>query len=146
MPATSSFAKIRPRRGTLALWSSENPLLDEGEFVLEVPDSGIGTGISKIKVGDGIHRYNELPYSLDGTSAASITGGGVDVEHCNLISIRSATSTDWLEIDPIIRTNEIVYDRTLNSIKIGDGVSHYSELSFINAGGIITDLNAGFEG
>ena len=54
MSVVSSFAKIRPRRGTLANWSAENPLLDEGEFVMEVPDSGIGTGLTKIKVGDNI--------------------------------------------------------------------------------------------
>ena len=144
MAVVSSFAKIRPRRGTLALWSAENPLLDEGEFVLEVPDSGIGTGISKIKVGDGIHRYNELPYSLDGTSAASIIGGSVT--SFNMIQIRSGEASEWAEVDPILATNEIVYDKTYNSIKIGDGVTRYSELPFINSGGVITDLNAGFEG
>jgi len=146
MSVVSSFAKIRPRRGTLALWSSENPLLDEGEFVLEVPDSGIGTGISKVKVGDGIHRYNELPYSLDGTSATSIDGGSV-VSY-NTIKLRAGTDTQWREQDPVIRQNEIIYvtDPSINAIKVGDGVKRYSELGFINSGGVINDLNGGNEG
>ena len=145
MSVTSSFAKIRPRRGTLTQWSIENPLLDEGEFVIEVPDSGIGTGISKIKVGDGVHRYNELPYSLDGTSAASIIGGSVS--SFNMIQLRAGTAEQWAEIDPIIATNEIVYDQTKNSIKIGDGTKRYSELSFINAGDlVVTEIDGGFEG
>jgi len=144
MSVVSSFAKIRPRRGTLANWSVENPLLDEGEFVMEVPDAGIGTGLTKIKVGDGIHRYNELPYSFDATSAASIIGGGVT--SFNMIQIRSGSNSEWNEVDPIIATNEIVYDQTYNSIKIGDGVKRYSELSFINAAAVLEDINAGSEG
>ena len=72
--------------------------------------------ISKIKVGDGVHRYNELPYSLDGTSAASIIGGSVS--SFNMIQLRAGTAEQWADIDPIIATNEIVYDQTKNSIKI----------------------------
>lgn len=144
MSVVSSFAKIRPRRGTLSAWSLEDPILEEGEIAMEVPDSGVGTGISKMKVGDGIHKYTELPYSLDGTSAASIIGGSVT--SFNMIQIRSGTNPEWAELDPVIATNEIVYDQTYNSIKIGDGTSRYSELSFINAGGIVTEVNGGSEG
>ena len=146
MSIVSSFAKIRPRRGTLTMWSIENPLLDEGEFVLEVPDSGIGTGLSKIKIGDGIHRYNELPYSMDGEAANEIIGGSVIEQNSHLIQLRSGTAEEWAEQDPIIRKNEIVFDETYNSMKVGDGVHHYSELSFIYSGGVITDLNGGNEG
>jgi hypothetical protein len=144
MSVVSSFAKIRPRRGTLAAWSLEDPILEEGEMVVEVPDTGIGTGISKMKIGDGIHHYTELPYSLDGTSAASIIGGSVS--SFNMIQIRSGSSAEWAELDPIIATNEIVYDRSRNSIKIGDGVTRYSELPFINSGGVLTDIDGGSEG
>lgn len=139
-----SFAKIRPRRGTLEDWVLENPILDQGEIAFEYPNTGIGTGYCRLKVGDGIRRYSELPYSLDATSAASIVGGSVADSH--LISLRSGTSEAWAELDPILDENEIVFDRTNNSIKIGDGVSHYSELEFINSGGtFITDYDFGNE-
>lgn len=147
MSVVSTFAKIRPRRGTLSAWSTENPILDEGEFVIEVPNSGIGTGISKIKIGDGIHHYNELPYSMDGESASEIIGGGVIQQNAHLIQLRSGTAAQWAAEDPVIRKNEIVFDETYNSFKIGDGVSRYTELNFIMAGGVIpTDLNGGNEG
>ncbi len=146
MSVVSSFAKIRPRRGTLTAWSLENPILEEGEMALEVPDTGIGTGISKMKIGDGIHRYTELPYSLDGTSAIEIIGGGVIEEYSHLIQLRSGTAEEWALEDPIIRRDEVVYDRTANSIKIGNGTSRFSELPYVNAGGILNDINGGSEG
>lgn len=59
-----SFAKIRPRRGTASEWSSVNPVLVEGEIGIEVPDSGVGTGTVKIKFGDGVNAWNDLPYGV----------------------------------------------------------------------------------
>lgn len=47
--------RIQFRRGTSAEWSSVNPILAEGELVLE-------TDTSKIKIGDGNTVYNSLPY------------------------------------------------------------------------------------
>ena len=135
-----SFAKIRPRRGTLTDWVAENPILDQGEIALEYPNEGIGSGLSKMKIGDGIRHYSDLPYSLDATSAASIIGG--NVSSFNLIELRAGTETEWANIDPIIAENEIVFDRTNNSIKIGDGIHRYSELNYINSGGtFITDYD-----
>lgn len=127
-----SLAQIRIRRGTLNDWSLSNPILSEGEIGLEYPETGPGTGISKIKIGDGVTPYVNLPYSIDGSSAASIIGGNVSEFH--LIELRSGTEQEWADLDPIIASNEIVYDRTNNSIKIGDGVKHYSELDFIVSG------------
>ena len=59
-----SFAKIRPRRGTATEWSTKNPILGEGEIGIEVPDSGVGTGKVKIKFGDGVKEWNDLPYGV----------------------------------------------------------------------------------
>ena len=59
-----SFAKIRPRRGTASEWSSVNPILAEGEEGIEVPESGVGTGKVKIKYGDGVKHWNDLPYGV----------------------------------------------------------------------------------
>jgi len=59
-----TLAKIRPRRGTDAAFTSKNPLLEEGEMIFVVPDTGVGTGPSKIKIGDGENRYVDLPYAI----------------------------------------------------------------------------------
>ena len=127
-----SLAKIRIRRGTLNDWSLSNPILSEGEIGLEYPETGPGTGISKLKIGDGTTHYVDLPYSIDGTSAAAIIGGNVSEFH--LIELRAGDLSEWEDIDPIIGPNEIVFDKTKNSIKIGDGVKHYSELDYIVSG------------
>lgn len=150
MSIVSTFAKIRPRRGTRSLWSAENPVLEEGEFVLEVPDSGIGSGITKIKVGDGIKKYNQLPYALDGEAANAINGGGVIGEvgrDIHLIQLRSGTATAWETQNPVLAEHEIVFDETHYSFKVGDGIRPYKELPFIYSGGVITpDVDGGFEG
>lgn len=58
-----SFARIRPRRGTKSQWESANTVLAEGELGVEVPNTGVGTGVSKMKIGDGTNGWNNLPYA-----------------------------------------------------------------------------------
>lgn len=126
-----SYAKIRPRRGTADQWYRDNPVLFEGEFVIEHPATGVGTGLCKFKIGDGLTPYRELPYAFDGAAANAIMGGTVNAFH--LIQLRSGTSEEWELVNPILAKDEICYDSTLNSVKIGDGVSTWTELSFINS-------------
>ena len=126
-----SYAKIRPRRGTAYEWNTENPILHEGEFVLEVPDSGVGTGLSKFKVGDGVTPYRDLPYAFDGAAASAILGGTVDAFH--LIQLRAGTAEQWETVNPILEANEIAYDSTNHSLKVGDGIRHWNDLTFINS-------------
>lgn len=126
-----SYSKIRPRRGTLYEWSTYNPILYEGELAVEYPESGVGTGLCRFKIGDGVTKYSNLPYAFDGAAAASINGGSVDSFH--LIQLRSGTSQQWEIADPILDVNEIAYDSTQKSLKIGDGVHTWSELSYIRA-------------
>ena len=60
------FAKLRPRRSTKAEWETINPILKEGEMGIEVPDTGVGTGLCKFKLGDGYNKWSDLPYAFDG--------------------------------------------------------------------------------
>lgn len=48
-------AKIIPARDTAAVWSSLNPLLPEGV------EARITDSIGLYKIGDGVHRWNDLP-------------------------------------------------------------------------------------
>ena len=72
-----AYVKIRPRRGTKAEWEKYNIILAEGEFGIEVPDDGVGTGISNIKIGDGVTPWNDLPYGILGAGGG---GSGDDNE------------------------------------------------------------------
>ena len=60
---------LRPFRGTkgkaIENLTVENPL-KEGEIFFEYPDTGVGTGGGKIKMGDGETSYDELPYFFGG--------------------------------------------------------------------------------
>lgn len=59
-----SFYKIRPRSGTKSQWETANTVLAEREIGYELPDGGIGTGLVKMKMGDGVTPWNDLPYAV----------------------------------------------------------------------------------
>lgn len=57
---------IQPRGDSRAHWLDADPVLAEREFVLEYNELG---DVILMKVGDGIHKYSELPYKgLNGQS------------------------------------------------------------------------------
>lgn len=59
---------LRPRRGKKATATSQltaSAPLKRGEVFFEVPDTGVGTGTGKIKMGDGTTAYASLPYFLE---------------------------------------------------------------------------------
>ena len=138
-----SYAKIRPRRGTLYEWSTVNPILEHGELVVEYPDQGIGTGFCKFKIGDGTQHYNDLEYALDGASASGINGGGVETFHT--ICLRGGTEEEWKRVDPILQANEIVYDSTNNAFKVGDGTHKWSELEYTSSNSMDDIIECGDE-
>ena len=55
---------LRPRRGKEATAKSQNIVLKRGDVFFETPSGGVGTGIGKIKMGDGSTSYASLPYFL----------------------------------------------------------------------------------
>lgn len=62
---------LRPRRGKLATAKAQltaSAPLKRGEVFFEVPDTGVGTGYGKIKMGDGSTAYESLPYFLSQTT------------------------------------------------------------------------------
>ena len=133
-----AYSRIRPRRGTAYEWSTINPILEEGEWGVEVPDAGIGTGFSKFKIGSGDKHWNDLEYAFDGTAAASIDGGGVSEFH--IIQLRAGSTATWREFNPIINKNEIVYDTTKNAFKVGNGEDVWTDLPYTNSGSLVDDL------
>ena len=124
-----SFAKLRPRRGTKTEWLEFNPILMEGELGIEYPDTGIGTGLCKFKLGDGFTKWSELVYAFNAENATSIDGGTVSV--WNNIQFRRGTTDEWELADPIIEAGEPVFDITKGAIKIGDGEHSFNALDYI---------------
>lgn len=59
---------FKPKRGRRLTAENSNLLLQDGEMFCEVPDTGVGTGPGKIKMGDGITPYSELPYFINQVS------------------------------------------------------------------------------
>lgn len=55
---------LRPRRGKEATAKSQNIVLKRGEIFFETPAGGVGTGIGRLKMGDGSTSYASLPYFL----------------------------------------------------------------------------------
>jgi len=56
-----SFTKrIQLRRGTSSDWTTENPVLLEGEIGIELDSAR-----NRIKIGDGTTAWSSLPYFLD---------------------------------------------------------------------------------
>lgn len=123
------YAKLRPRRSTATEWSTINPILMEGELGIECPDSGIGTGLSKFKIGDSKTHWNDLPYAFDATAANAIYGGSPDVSYD--ICLRHGTTDEWESTNPVLKPAEIVFDSTLNCFKCGDGQHTFKELDYI---------------
>ena len=50
--------RILPRRDTEEKWNEINPVLREDEFIVIVVDKTC----KKYKLGDGVHKYSELPF------------------------------------------------------------------------------------
>ena len=130
--AFASFKNFRPRRSTKTEWETYDPILLEGEMGIEVPDAGVGTGLVKIKFGDGVKRWNQLPYGLDNT-AVSIDGGTVEDGH--EIRLRCGTTEEWNDANPILKLGEIAFDVTHMGVKVGDGVSRFMQLAYIGETG-----------
>jgi len=65
---------LRPHRGKASTMagSRSHIVLDVGELFVELPDTGVGTGESKIKIGDGKTQYKDLPYAIGDVSNNTI--------------------------------------------------------------------------
>ena len=70
----TSPIKFQLRRDTSTNWSSINPVLYAGE-------PGVETNTCQIKVGDGIHTWNQLPYVGSGgtTGPTGASGSGTTI-------------------------------------------------------------------
>ena len=61
--------RVQLRRDSAAAWAANNPILASGEMGIELPV--VNTDPVKIKVGNGIHNWNTLPYQPTGSSGGT---------------------------------------------------------------------------
>ncbi len=72
--------RFKLRRGTAANLATVNEVPFEGEIVYET-DQGLADGKYKIKIGDGVTSYNDLPYiSLGGGVESIVPGSHISVD------------------------------------------------------------------
>ena len=65
---------LRPKRGKKKTATDKltgTNVLVAGELFMEVPEKGVGKGPGKIKMGDGISDYEDLPYFIDPEQATN---------------------------------------------------------------------------
>ena len=68
---------IQYKRATASRWTEINPLLAAGEPGLEL-------GTNRVKYGDGVRRWNDLPYSAEASSGND--NSGQLTEHVNSLT------------------------------------------------------------
>jgi len=93
MPITNIANQFSPRRGAkTAMNNPSNPqsaiVLKAGELFIEYPDTGVGTGACKVKVGDGTTQYKDLPYAIENDAS----GATIDFDPDTSTTVATALS------------------------------------------------------
>ena len=122
-------ARIRQKRDTAANWTNNNPVLLNGELIV-VETS---TGAIRLKVGDGVKTFNQLPF-LDETLRTLITD--VDNNNSAVVMTRNGES-QLLDTFNIVKLSEEEYNQLIASntldpdtlyFTVGEGDEKYSKV------------------
>lgn len=122
-------ARIRQKRDTAANWTNNNPVLLNGELIV-VETS---TGAIRLKVGDGVKTFNQLPF-LDETLRALITD--VDNNNSAVVMTKNGES-QLLDTFNIVKLSEEEYNQLIDSntldpdtlyFTVGAGDEKYSKV------------------
>lgn len=102
------------RRGTTSAWESANPILQYGEPGYE-KDTG------KLKIGDGIHAWNELPYLTDETGAAGeVDDKSIELDAQGKISIYGFSAAEIGQMPVIGADGNIEWVKAVTSEELDD--------------------------
>ena len=121
--------RIRQKRDTAANWTNNNPVLLNGELIV-VETS---TGAIRLKVGDGVKTFNQLPF-LDETLRALITD--VDNNNSAVVMTKNGES-QLLDTFNIVKLSEEEYNQLVDSntldpdtlyLTVGEGDEKYSKV------------------
>lgn len=121
--------RIRQKRDTAANWTNNNPVLLNGELIV-VETS---TGAIRLKVGDGVKTFNQLPF-LDEALRALITD--VDNNNSAVVMTKNGESK-LLDTFNIVKLSEEEYNQLIDSntldpdtlyFTVGAGDEKYSKV------------------
>jgi hypothetical protein len=104
---SSTFSSIQLKRGTSDRWLAKNPILLAGEVGLEVIENTPLPTTYKIKIGDGLNTWGNLPYyaGIDWTEAqvastlSLISGNGVSLSQSDPPLMVGSSSNQNLAFD-----------------------------------------------
>lgn len=125
---TEIVTKILLRNDILENWETSKLILEKGEPAVEI---NLNTLTSKIKIGDGLHKFNELPYStitpteiqeMIDTSIRNAGGSTGESGSVDSVILESGTKNGTLKIT----VNGTVYD---NIAVTGLGSAAYTDAS-----------------
>ena len=81
---------IRSSAFVASKWTAENPILQLGEV-------GYETDTNKLKVGDGVTKWNDLPYAGDGTGSSLPDQSG----HAGEFLTTDGSDASWAAVDAL---------------------------------------------
>ena len=136
--------RIQLRRDSAAAWASNNPILASGEMGIELPV--VNTDPVKIKVGNGIHGWNTLPYQPTGSSG----GTWATLAANTFTGTQTAPKVVATFVDKLLtvtpeagNNNTVTIDTDLNTSFIVDNTSSTGNITINFAGkaGVTTGNN-----
>jgi hypothetical protein len=95
---------FKPRRGKASTMNGtkSSTVLAAGEMFIELPDTGVGTGICKMKMGDGVTAYGSLPYAMGGDIATTEITGAINDDTSSTATAALANVTTGKTLGSII--------------------------------------------
>lgn len=113
--------KLQTRRDNSVEWTSNNPILSDGEI-------GFERDTNRLKIGNGVTRWNDSPYipatttpaylSLIGTAGVALGGHRVVIE--SLGSLYYADTTNLAHVNRVVGL-------TLNACSLGQSVVYVKD-------------------
>lgn len=136
--------RVQLRRDSAAAWASNNPILASGEMGIEL--QVVNTDPVKIKVGNGIHDWNTLPYQPTGSSG----GTWATLAANTFTGTQTAPKVVATFVDKLLtvtpnagNSNTVTLDTDLNTSFIVDNTSSTGNITvqFAGKAGVTTGNN-----
>ena len=133
------YPVIRQKRDTAANWTNHNPVLLNGELILV----DTAEGQLRVKIGDGIKTYTQLPF-MDEALRALITE--VDNNNSAVVMTKNGES-QLLDTFNIVKLSEEEYNQLINSNTLDPDTLYLTEGDGAGEGTqvVLSDLIAGTE-
>ena len=116
------------RTDTLENWETKNPLLERGEpsFVID------GKNGQFMKIGNGMHRWNELPYvefwkeqanKISTITLLSSKWEGTGSPYAQVVNVVGATENSKIDLNPTVEQLSIFHNKDITFVvENADGV------------------------